>query len=210
MEKGIKNIIFDLGGVLIDLDTDRCLREFKALGVSNVEELVNSTHTAGVFSALEHGKVSPAEFRDELRRLAGNPELTDAQIDNAWLSILLEIPQKKLDLLLRLNRKYRVFLLSNTNEIHFDWIRRTQFEKDGHRLSDYFEQCFLSHKMGLAKPEDEIFEEVINEAQIFARETLYIDDSEKNLNASLNWCFNTYCAAPGEDLAPLFENLVNE
>jgi len=119
MEKGIKNIIFDLGGVLIDLDIDRCLREFKALGVSNVEELVNSTHTAGVFSALEHGKVSPAEFRDEIRRLAGNPELTDAQIDNAWLSILLEIPQKKLDLLLRLNRKYRVFLLSNTNEIQF-------------------------------------------------------------------------------------------
>ena len=207
MEKGIKNIIFDLGGVLIDLDTDRCLRRFRELGVDNVDELVNSTHTAGVFSALEHGKVTPEEFRDEIRRLAGNANLTDEQIDDAWLSILKEVPQTKLDLLLELNRKYRVFLLSNTNKIHFDWIRRTQFEKDGHTIKDYFEHCFLSHEMGLAKPEDEIFEEVINEAQIFARETLYVDDSELNLNASLNWCFNTYCAAPGEDLRPLFQQL---
>ncbi len=207
MEKGIKNIVFDLGGVLINLDTNRCLQKFRDLGVKNVEELVNSTHTQGIFSQLEHGNVSPAEFRNEIRRLANNDSLTDEQIDDAWLSILLEIPQEKLDLLLEIRHKYRTFLLSNTNEIHFDWIRRTQFEKNGHQLSDYFEHCFLSHELGMAKPEDDIYEEVINEAQIFAIETLFIDDSEKNLNASMKWNFNTHLYQSGEDLKPIIQSL---
>jgi putative hydrolase of the HAD superfamily len=200
----IKNLIFDFGGVLIDLDKERCVNQFKSLGFENIEEFISSTHSGGVFAELEKGNITPNQFRTTLREIAGK-DIADQQIDDAWLSILLKIPQYKLDLLLELRKKYRVYMLSNTNIIHFETAKKANFEKNGHQLTDYFEKCYLSYEIGLTKPDDDIFEYVINDAQIFARETLFIDDSERNTEAARRWCFETYLAKDREDFSHLFK-----
>jgi putative hydrolase of the HAD superfamily len=107
-------------------------------------------------------------------------------------------------MLLKLRKKYKIYLLSNTNAIHFEYAKKHDFEKNGHLLLDYFDDCFLSYKIGLTKPDDELFEYVINEAQIFARETLFIDDSEINVEAARRWCFSIYKAEEKEDFSYLF------
>ena len=118
--KGIKNLLIDFGGVLIDLDRPRCIENFRKLGIQNVDELLNVYHQQGIFMQQEKGLVSAAEFRDNIREMAGK-SLTDQQIDRAWNSFLVGIPTSKLDLLLKLREKYVVYLLSNTNEIHWKW-----------------------------------------------------------------------------------------
>jgi len=204
MEKlsSIKNIIFDFGGVLIDLDKERCVRHFKAIGI-NAENQLGTTHSKGIFVDLERGAITLRQFREKLREMSCQT-ITDEQIDDAWRSFLLTVPQYKLDLLLKLRKKYRVYLLSNTNAIHFEYAKKQNFEKDGHSLQDYFDYCFLSYEIGLVKPDDDIFEYVINEEQIFARETLFIDDSEANIETARRWCFSVYQAKEHEDFSHLF------
>lgn len=205
MEKlsSIKNIIFDFGGVLIDLDKERCVRNFKTLGI-NVESIIGTTHNKGIFVELEKGNITPEQFRNELRKMTSQ-SVTDEQIDNAWISILQTVPQYKLDLLLQLRKKYRIYLLSNTNSIHFEYAKKHIFEKNGHTLKDYFDSCFLSYEIGMIKPDDEIFEYVINEAQIFARETIFIDDSPLNIEGAQRWCFSVYQAKEREDFSHIFK-----
>ncbi len=205
MEKlsGIKNIIFDFGGVLIDLNKERCIQDFKALGI-DVENMIGTTHNKGIFVELEKGNITLEQFRNELRNMT-SLTVTDEQIDNTWISILETVPQYKLDLILKLRKKYRVYLLSNTNSIHFNYAKKNIFEKDGHTLRDYFDDCFLSYEMGMVKPEDDLFEYVINEAQIFARETLFIDDSEINIEGARRWCFSIYQAKEREDFSHIFK-----
>ena len=204
MEKlsGIKNIIFDFGGVLIDLDKECCIRNFNALGI-NIENIVSTTHNKGAFEELEKGSITPEQFRGELRKMTSRP-VTDSQIDDAWISILQTVPQYKLDLLLQLRKKYRIYLLSNTNSIHFEYAKKHIFEKNGNTLNDYFDDCFLSYEIGMIKPDDEIFEYVLNEVQIFARETIFIDDSELNVESALRWCFSVYQPKAREDFSYLF------
>lgn len=96
-------------------------------------------------------------------------------------------------------------MLSNTNEIHFEAAKKRIFNTNGHQLKDYFEHYYLSYEIGFVKPDDDIFEYVINDAQIFARETLFIDDSELNLDTARRWCFSTYLASQREDFTSLFK-----
>ena len=116
--KNITTLIFDFGGVLIDLDINQCILNFNRLGLENVEQYLNNFAQSGFFMQLEKGQISAAEFRNEIRKLTPN-KLTDTQIDEAWCSFLLEIPEEKLEMLIELRKKFRVVLLSNTNIIHF-------------------------------------------------------------------------------------------
>ena len=113
--KGIKNLIVDFGGVLIDLDRQRCLENFRELGLPDVEHTLDLYHQQDFFQKYEKGLITSAEFREVIRGKIGKP-VTDAQIDDAWNSFLVSIPTFKLDLLLELRKKYVVYLLSNTNE----------------------------------------------------------------------------------------------
>ncbi len=204
MEKlsSIKNIIFDFGGVLVDLDKERCVQNLKNLGI-HVENLIGVTHSKGIFVEFEKGNITAEQFRNELRSMTLQT-VTDEQLDNAWISFLGTIPQYKLDLILELRKKYRVYLLSNTNPIHFGYAKERLFAQNGHTLKDYFDDCFLSYQIGILKPDDDIFEYVINEAQIFARETLFIDDSELNVETARRWCFSIYQAKERENFSYLF------
>jgi putative hydrolase of the HAD superfamily len=205
MEKmsSIHNIIFDFGGVLINLNKKRCVENFKKLGI-DVENIIGIMHNKGIFEDLEKGKISTEEFRNGLRAMTSQ-KVSDEELDLAWLSILEDIPQYKLDMLLDLRRKHRLYLLSNTNPIHWEYAKKNIFERNGLKLKDYFDECFLSYEIGLTKPDSDIFEYVINEAQIFARETLFIDDSELNTDAARRWCFSVYTAKEREDFSHIFK-----
>ena len=141
----IKNIIFDWGGVLIHLDKRRCTEAFRKLGVEVSDELTNPYGQRADLMDFEKGLMTVDEFHHTVRRIYA-PELTDAQIDGAWNALLLDIPTYKLDFLLSLKGRYRLFLLSNTNAVHWEEGRK-RFDYKGHRAEDYFERIFLSHEI---------------------------------------------------------------
>lgn len=180
----IKNIIFDLGGVLLNIDYQASIDAFKALGITNFEEIFTQASQAHVFDRLEKGEISPAMFRGELRRISGMP-LTDEAIDNAWNAMLLDLPWPRIDLLEGVKANYRIFLLSNTNAIHFpvfsDYLQRT-YGYDN--LDHLFEKQYLSHEIGMHKPHREPFDLIIRENGLLPEETLFIDDSKQHVEGA--------------------------
>lgn len=202
-KKGIKNIIFDFGGVLINLNRQRCIDNFKQLGLTNVEGLIDPFAQQGIFMQLEKGNITPAAFRDEIREQIGQP-VTDEQIDAAWNSFLEDVPAYKLDALLKLREHYLVYLLSNTNKIHWDWSCKHVFPYKSFNEADYFEETFLSYEMNLAKPDAAIFQAVLEATGLQPNETLFIDDSEANCKTAESLGLSTYLCKPGEDWTPLF------
>ena len=202
--KGIKNLIIDFGGVLIDLDRSRCIENFKKLGLPNVEVMLDLYHQQDFFHNYEKGLISSEDFRNILREKIGKP-VTDAQIDDAWNSFLLSIPEYKLDLLLRLRKDYVVYLLSNTNDLHWQWSLQHVFPYKTFRAEDYFEHIYLSYEMKMAKPDVEIFQKVLDDTGINPKETLFIDDSEANCRTAETLGISTYTPKAGEDWSPLFK-----
>ena len=203
--KGIKNLLIDLGGVLINLDRQRCIENFQKLGLRNVEELLDISNQDGILMQQEKGLITPAEFRNGVCEMIGKV-VSDKQIDAAWNSFLVDIPTHKLDLLLKLREKYVVYLLSNTNEIHWKWTCKNLFTYRTFKVEDYFEKTYLSFEMKMAKPEPEIFKAILDDAGIEPEETLFIDDSEINCKAAQNLGISTYTAKAGEDWSHLFNS----
>ena len=198
--KNITTLIFDFGGVLINLDIKRCFLNFRHLGLENFEQYLNNFAQAGFFMELEKGLITAAEFRNEIRKLATKP-LTDAQIDEAWCSFLLEIPTEKLDMLLELRKRFRVLLLSNTNIIHFPNSETELYSKNGRKMSDYFDKCYLSYEMKMAKPDKEIFENILAAENVQANECLFLDDGLKNTEEAQKLDIQTYLVSEHEDLS---------
>lgn len=201
--KGIKNLIIDFGGVLIDLDRQRCIENFKRLGLPDVEIVLDIYHQQDFFQKYEKGLITSAEFRDVIREKIGKP-VTDAQIDDAWNSFLVSIPAAKLDLLLNLRKDYVVYLLSNTNEIHWQWSCQHAFPYKTFRVENYFEHIYLSYEMNMAKPDAEIFQKLLDDTGIIPAETLFIDDSAANCRAAEALGITTYTPQAGEDWSHLF------
>ena len=204
MKSNIKNLLIDLGVVLLDLNPSRCFDNFRQLGVGNIEQLVDANYKQGLFLELEKGNVSPEYFRNELRKVTGLG-LSDEQIDSAWNSFLVNIPTYKLDLLLKLQEHYSVYLLSNTNSIHWDWIRENCFAYKGLQVEDYFEKIFLSFEMHMVKPDEKIFCNVLETAGINAEETFFIDDAPVNCRIAESLGIETYSPIVEEDWCHLFE-----
>lgn len=204
MEKtNIKNLIIDFGGVLIDLDRQRCVENFKKLGLTDVEKVLDIYHQQDFFQNYEKGLITTAEFREEIRSRIGKP-VTDAQIDEAWNSFLVGIPAFKLDLLLELRRNYVVYLLSNTNELHWQWSCQNAFPYKGFSVEDYFEHIYLSFEMKKAKPDAAIFQQVLDETGILPQETLFIDDSDANCRTAETLGISTYTPMAHEDWSKIF------
>lgn len=202
--KGIKTLIIDFGGVLIDLDRPRCIENFKKLGMNNVESMLDVCHQQGFFLQHEKGLINGDEFRDKIRREIGK-DIPNKEIDAAWNSFLVGIPTYKLDLLLKLRSEYVVYLLSNTNDIHWEWSCQHAFPYKAFRVEDYFEDIFLSYEMKMAKPDVEIFEKVLNDTGINPQKTLFIDDSIDNCRTANTLGISTYTPKAGEDWSHLFK-----
>ncbi len=199
--KKISAIIFDLGGVLIDLDQNKTIRAFKRLGLT-LEDL-NEEST--IFTDFETGKITSDDFRHALKSsLKGN--ITETQIDNAWNAMLLDIVEERFVMLESLKHNYKIYLLSNTNSIHIESIKKyidVHFGWD--RWCNLFNAQFLSYEIGLRKPHVSIYEFVLKHINLTAQEVLFIDDNITNLNAAKAIGIHTMKA-----LQPLDEKLFAE
>ena len=204
MDKKIRNIVFDLGGVLVDLDFKAAINGLQEAGFANVKEQLLAFDRGGIFQKFEVGEITADEFRTAIRENS-TVTLTDEEVDALWNLMLLEIPREKLELILELRGKYMVYLLSNTNSIHWDYVCKNAFNYRGFRVEDYFEETFLSYEMHLAKPDKAIFEKVLHDANLLAEETLFIDDSEANCKAAQEVGIHAHHYHVGDDLSKIFE-----
>lgn len=176
-------LLFDFGGVLVNLDKQRCIRAFKQLGL-DVDPYLGAYRQSGPFSLLEQGRIKVQEFCDSLRQLSHQPELTNDRIIAAWKSFLTDVPEERLEMLLKLKRHYSVNLLSNTNAIHWSQARDGFFRYKGLEVEDFFDHIFLSYEMGIEKPAPALYAQVVRELSVPADEVLFFDDSEVNCEAA--------------------------
>jgi len=188
----IKNIIFDYGNVIFEIDFKKAQNALLQLGIDNIDEFFGHKGHADLFSDLETGAINPAQFRQGIRDAAKNNALTDEQIDAAWNSLLIGVPKNVHEVLLDVKQHYRTFLLSNTNEIHYNYIldylkREYKIDNNDH----LFEKAYYSQLMLLRKPNVEIFERVLKENNLLAEETLFIDDSPQHLLGAQKAGMNT-------------------
>ena len=200
---GIKNIIFDLGGVILDIDYNLTVKAFEKLGIPNFKAQYSKMSQSNLFDNIETGKISPEEFRNLIREVA-EKDVTDAEIDHAWNALILHLPQYRIEILKKLQDNYRLFLLSNTNKIHYDdYSEVIKRENRIEGLEPLFEKTYLSHEMGLRKPNPEIFNVVLNENNLVAEETLFIDDSPQHIASAKTLGIVTY-HLENEDIGELF------
>jgi putative hydrolase of the HAD superfamily len=187
-----KNIIFDFGGVIINIDYNLTAQAFREMGLSNFEEHFSKAKQKQLFDLYEKGLITSLEFRTELRG-AFNVKPAAALIDNAWNAMLLDLPKERLDFLQKLKSTHRTFLLSNTNEIHinaiYDQLNKSMGITD---LSGYFEKIYFSYQIKMRKPDAEIFRFVLKENGLKAEETLFIDDSPQHVEAAKRLGIQTY------------------
>lgn len=206
MDKNIKNIIFDYGNVIFTIDFKRTQAAFEALGIENVEEFYAHKGHDPLFDEFEKGNITAAEFRDGIRKVSKHPELTDQQIDEAWNSLLIGVPDGNHELLLALKPKYRTFLLSNINEIHLDYINKYLKENFGLNGNEvFFEKIYYSHLVGKRKPSKEFFEQVLNENNLKKEETLFIDDSPQHLKTATELGIQTYLMTYPDTIQKFFK-----
>lgn len=199
MERVIKNIVFDLGGVIMTLDPAEALRRFKALGLSDAERYLDAYTQSGIFGNLEEGKITAEDFRSKLSSLTGH-ELTFGECKHAWLGYRKDVPQRNLDLLKELRAKgYRLILLSNTNPFMMDWALSCEFDGKGSSLNDYFDALYLSYRLGIMKPAPDFFRQVLDNENILPEETLFVDDGPRNVEAAGKLGFITMCPDNGSD-----------
>lgn len=201
----IKDIVFDLGGVLVPLNRRACVGAFNALGYDDFNSVIDEYVQGGFFLDYEKGEISTRQFRDIIRQnIKGQyrDSVTDNDIDDAMKKFLEPVTDVNLDLLIDLRKNYRVFLLSNTNPIAIKAVE-SYFARGGKVMKDYFDHMFLSYEMQLVKPEKEIFERMLNEGNMCAEETLYIDDSPANITMSENIGIVSGLYSPGTDLVEM-------
>jgi HAD superfamily hydrolase (TIGR01549 family) len=182
----IKNIIFDLGGIFMNLDFKLTEQAFIDLGITQFPEMFTQHHSNDLFEQLETGKISAEEFYDAFR-IETQSKLTNEQIKKAWNALLLDFPVERLHWLGRIRRKYKVYLFSNTNQIHYDaFIEIFRKETGVPELNGYFIKAYYSHELGLSKPYVTSFQKILEEQSLNPAETLFIDDTYKNIEGAQN------------------------
>ena len=178
----IKNLIFDLGGVLVSLDRKRCLDNFsQMLGFDDFGNYLNAYAQKGFFADFENGDIDSAQFRDIVREHCTKEGVTDEMIDQAFISFLTEVSPYKVKLLLDLKEKYNLLLLSNVNPIGWKACCDLFFKAQGVDIEDVFEKLYLSYEQNASKPGTLVYEKLIADSGIVPQETLFIDDSAANI-----------------------------
>lgn len=197
--KMIKNIIFDLGGVIITLDHQYAVRCFQRLGLADAARQLDPYTQGGFFGELEEGKITDKEFIAKLSHACGKALSYDECL-NAWLAYRKDLPQRNLDALQRLREEgYRLILLSNTNPFMMHWANSEEFDGRGHAISHYFDALYMSYKVGMMKPDPRFFRKVLMDERIAPSETLFVDDGPRNVAAASQLGINTYCPENGTD-----------
>lgn len=193
----IRNIIFDLGGVFIDIHYHRTKQAFESLGVADFDVLFQQSYSNPLFSLLEKGDVSPAVFYNAFRKETGL-DVSDEQIANAWNAMLGDFRPASVAILPGLKAEYNTYLLSNTNEIHHQAFSRQYQQQFGASFDDHFHYAHYSHMLGLRKPDVASYQAVLQRHGLTAGETLFIDDTPKNIEGALQAGLQTLYLPAGE------------
>jgi putative hydrolase of the HAD superfamily len=179
----IKNIIFDLGGIFLNIDFSKTEKAFREIGVTQFSDFYTQHHASDIFELLETGKITPEEFHHAFVHETG-VNITYEQLKNAWTALLLDFPIERVHLLKEIGKYYNTFLLSNTNKIHYDIFIQSFYEQTGEDFNKYFIKAYYSHEIGLRKPYPESYLCILNEQNIKPQETLFIDDTPKNIEGA--------------------------
>ena len=192
----IKNLLFDLGGVIMDIRRENCEEAFRQLGMADIGEYLGDYGQKGPFAALEEGKISEEEFRAEERKHIAR-EVSDEEIDRAFNRFLTGIPVRRLEELRKLRGKYKLYMLSNTNSIMWRQDIAKAFRQEGLAVDDYFDGIVTSFEAKCCKPAPGIFNRVVEKFGIRPEETVFFDDSKANVEAAAKLGFATRHVAPG-------------
>ena len=188
----IKTLIFDLGGVLVSLNRERCLENFsKNLGFDNFGDYLNAYAQKGFFAKYENGDMDSIEFRDEIRKRCTRENVQDEDIDEAFFTFLTHVDPYKVKLLMELKKKYHLLLLSNVNPLGWSKCCELFYDANEIDIEDVFEKLYLSYRVKASKPGKEIYEHLIKDSGINPEEALFIDDSKANIEAGAEMGLNT-------------------
>lgn len=182
-EKKIKHIVFDLGGVIVNLDTQRTIDQFTTLSGKSVDEITQYAVNHELFHEYEKGLISNGNFRTGLKNLLGiEPE--DHTIDEAWNAMIIDVPKERLEWLRQLKQQYRVTILSNTNDIHISLVHQLLQDHGLKDFSSLVHQVYYSHEINLRKPNADIYQYVLDNADYLPSETLFLDDNLHNIEGA--------------------------
>tara|TARA_B100001057_G_scaffold431472_1_gene458950 strand:+ start:8158 stop:8778 length:621 start_codon:yes stop_codon:yes gene_type:complete len=198
----IDTLIFDFGGVIINLDYTKPVDEFKKLGIFDSQKLYSKKEQTKLFDSLECGQISDENFLNEIRKKSNTNNLE--LIKKAWNSILLNIPEERVNLLKKLSSKCKIFLLSNTNSIHLNEIISAYGEKKWRNFISIFNDVYFSNQIGMRKPNEDIFFYIIKKNKLDVSKTLFIDDSPQHIKTAKKIGFKTYHLTDKEDIISLF------
>ncbi|MDP3642605.1 MAG: HAD family phosphatase [Bacteroidota bacterium] len=201
---GIRNIIFDLGGVLLNIDPQKTIDAFSRLGMEQLVGDKGLSYDHDIFYQMELGKITSEEFRNGVRKLFSG-EVTDDQIDAAWTAMLLDFPVVRVELVKKLRKDFRIYLFSNTNAIHVEKYHSIFRNQHGFEVSSLFEKDFYSNEIGYRKPSPESYQEIIRLSGINPEESLFIDDSLPNVEAAITSGLKGIWLEPGQKVEELFQ-----
>lgn len=203
----VKNIIFDLGGVIINLDILATIEAFNQISEVPFENIYTQAEQSPIFNLFDKGEISEFDFFNLLRkelRFKGSDEI----LYTAWNRMLLDVPQERLDLLVTAKQNYKTFLLSNTNETHISVFERELYLNLGVRnFNDYFDKIYYSCRIGMRKPDKEIFDYVLKKNSLIPEETVFIDDSVQHVKAAGELGIRSYLLQPQMEITDLLKDL---
>ena len=202
----IKNLLFDLGGVIMDIRRLNCVASFERLGMKDADSFLGEYSQKGPFLQLEEGAISETEFRTAVRQFIAGV-VSDEQIDSAFCDFLVGIPKYRLEQLRELKKQYSIYMLSNTNSIMWHSRIAEDFRQEGLEREDYFDGIVTSFEARSIKPDAKIFHTVVEKLGIKPEETLFLDDSQKNLDAAAELGFQTLLVTPGSEFFELLNAL---
>ena len=201
----IENIIFDFGGVILDIDPMLTVKALEKLGFHDIERLKTREFYEKVIYKFEKGIDTPAVFHDKLRTFL-QMDLSDEQLDDAWNALLYDIPEDRIHLIEEVKKRYPVYLLSNSNEIHYGlYVRDLQLRFGYREFDELFDKAYFSFDLHLAKPNEEIYEFVINRHQLNPSKTLFIDDRPENIEGARKTGLKTLHLKPPARIRDIFE-----
>ena len=206
MSTKIKNIIFDLGGVILDIDENIVYQELEKLGI-NISELSHSKEFMDILSKFDVGVYTAPTFRKKAKTFLGLEKMTDQKFDSLWNAMLLDIPRERIAAIEQVKKHYKIFLMSNTNEIHYDlYIRDLQLRFGYSEFDELFHKSYFSFDIHLEKPDPRFFELILDHEHLLPEETLFIDDTAANIKAAKALGIHTYHISREELVRNLFVN----
>ena len=202
--QNIKTIIFDFGGVIIDIDPQITIQKLQELGFTDVAKIQSKEFIDDIVRKFERGIFTPEVFRRRLRAFL-EIEITDQQIDDAWNALIYDIPAERIEVLEQVKKNYKMFLLSNSNEIHYDiYVRDLQLRFGYREFDELFDKAYFSFDTHLSKPDPEAFEFILYQHELDPAKTLFIDDNENNIKAAQDLGIKTYLLKKPERVRDLF------